>query len=138
MQESILIRESLFKPIRHLAFKRDHYKCRRCGDKPDYVNAHHIFPLNTMSFNDPKSLLLSYDLKNIITLCRGCHSEAHNFDWQDIDLSLQQHYLELIEKQKVSDEILVEYLSTVKEQIEPWLGRYLLKSKVARDAPILV
>ena len=57
--------------VRRAVFRRDGWKCRRCG-KRGRLEAHHEPPLRKGA--DP------YDLAGIVTLCRGCHIERHRGD----------------------------------------------------------
>ena len=127
VSENILIRESLFKPIRHLIFKLDNFTCQKCYKKESglYFNAHHIIPLNEIIFNDFKSLKLSYDLSNIITLCKDCHLKAHAYTWQNIDVILQKEYLEYTKNRIIPDDIMCEYNRLVNTIIIPRIDNYL-------------
>jgi hypothetical protein len=58
-----------YKEWRLQVFKRDSYKCVKCGKKGD-IKAHHIIP-----FSVDKSLRL--ELTNGITLCKACHAKEH-------------------------------------------------------------
>ena len=48
---------------------RDGYQCRECRSG-DRLHAHHIIPLS-------QSLALALDVDNGLTLCVGCHQQAH-------------------------------------------------------------
>ena len=49
---------------------RDNGRCILCGQKHD-LQAHHAFKTKGASF------VLRYDSRNGVTLCRGCHFQAH-------------------------------------------------------------
>jgi len=55
---------------RKAVFERDDYTCQLCGEKGNYLNAHHI---------KEQSLYpnLRFDLDNGQTLCRPCHQRLH-------------------------------------------------------------
>ena len=53
-----------------LVKERDGYTCQKCGSK-ESLQAHHVHPVAT----HPE---LSEDVDNGLTLCKKCHSEAHN------------------------------------------------------------
>ena len=55
--------------IRGVVFKRDNRTCKICGSKEE-INAHHLYSRN--SHPD-----LVYDLDNIVTLCKKCHTDFH-------------------------------------------------------------
>lgn len=59
--------------LRQLALSRDEYKCQDCGENGecDQLHVHHIKPVA----DDP---IESADLDNVVTLCRICHTKAHN------------------------------------------------------------
>jgi len=77
-----------------LIYKRDGFKCVRCGSKK-HLDAHHIIPLSKIINNLLKEHNKDYDLSNLdwlceqseiiditlkngITLCRECHKQEHN------------------------------------------------------------
>jgi len=62
-QESNRLDENL----RRATLMRDNYTCQLCGCKGSKLQAHHI---------DPKRLLGEDTIKNLITLCEGCHIEV--------------------------------------------------------------
>jgi hypothetical protein len=57
-----------WKVNRKEALKRDNYECKICGNK-NKLNVHHIIPLQASRDNS---------LKNLVTLCRSCHSKQDN------------------------------------------------------------
>ena len=57
--------------VRRLVFRRDGYRCRRCG-KAGRLEAHHVKRLE--DGGDP------YDLDNIESRCRDCHISEHRTD----------------------------------------------------------
>lgn len=54
--------------------------CQRCGSR-EMLQAHHIIPRS-------RSLLLRWDLRNLLCLCKGCHYWYHNvsttYDTQEL------------------------------------------------------
>lgn len=58
-----------YKQWRLNVYKRDNYKCTKCGSK-EKLNAHHI--LSWSSHPDKR-----YNVDNGITLCEKCHIELH-------------------------------------------------------------
>ena len=56
---------------RRAVFKRDGYRCRRCG-QAGRLEAHHVKRLE--DGGDP------WDLNNILSYCRGCHIDHHKPD----------------------------------------------------------
>lgn len=66
-------------------FKRDEYRCQRCGEKGKILNAHHILPVsmllykyNIASMEDIKKCGLLFSISNGITLCVDCHKWVHS------------------------------------------------------------
>lgn len=60
-----------YRRWRNRVFRRDHYRCRLCGDAEDHnLTAHHIEPAEQY----PN---LRYDLANGLTVCELCHSQIH-------------------------------------------------------------
>ena len=53
--------------LRRAALERDGYECSNCSDYGK-VHVHHIVPLSKGGTNN---------LKNLITLCEGCHKKLH-------------------------------------------------------------
>ena len=53
--------------LRHFIFKRDGYRCQRCGHTTDLV-CHHIVPVGRGGNNHPN---------NLLTLCKRCHNYIH-------------------------------------------------------------
>ena len=49
---------------------RDNYKCVICGANDTQLNVHHI---EDASYHPEKR----YELSNLVTLCRGCHTDFH-------------------------------------------------------------
>ena len=58
-----------YKKWRYKVYKRDSFKCVKCGSK-EKLNAHHIF---SWRFYPDKR----YDVDNGITLCEDCHIKIH-------------------------------------------------------------
>lgn len=61
---------SAWKKKRAEILKRDHKRCKICGNKTG-LQVHHIYSLDT----HPKMKL---ENSNLITLCSCCHHKAHN------------------------------------------------------------
>lgn len=55
-------------------FERDCFTCVICSTKGCELNAHHILP-----FRGNEELV--YEETNLVTLCRDCHFEVHNFNF---------------------------------------------------------
>ena len=49
--------------LRYYVFKRDGFRCQRCGSRVN-LECHHIIPLGMGGTNHPN---------NLITLCHRCH-----------------------------------------------------------------
>ena len=58
-----------YKDWRLKVYKKDNYKCVKCGSK-EKINAHHIYSWH----HYPK---LRYEVSNGITLCQNCHIKIH-------------------------------------------------------------
>lgn len=56
--------------IRNKCFIRDRHSCQRCNQVGGSLNAHHI---ESWKFNEQ----LRYNVDNLITLCKHCHSSFH-------------------------------------------------------------
>lgn len=52
--------------LRAQVVERDRFKCRGCGKAPDEI--HHIIFRSQGGTDDPS---------NLVSLCRGCHEQAH-------------------------------------------------------------
>lgn len=68
---------------RRRARRRDEYKCQRCGtgesehkeEHDEELHVHHITPIKEFKEGDSINYGLANELKNLITLCRGCHQD---------------------------------------------------------------
>lgn len=60
--------------LSHKIFERDSFACVLCRKKGCQLNAHHILP-----FRGNEELV--YEETNLVTLCRECHFEVHNFSF---------------------------------------------------------
>jgi len=87
MAINLLIRSnSRFLNWRAEVFKRDNYRCNKCGDdKGGNLNAHHIIPLskilkefNIKTMEQAINCKELWDIGNGITLCQNCHIKKHN------------------------------------------------------------
>ena len=56
-----------YKEARLKCYKRDGFKCKKCGSK-DKIQAHHILSWSTYPH-------LRFNWENLITLCEKCHKE---------------------------------------------------------------
>jgi 5-methylcytosine-specific restriction endonuclease McrA len=63
---AVVIARKQWKAVRHLALKRDGFKCVQCGAR-GRLEVDHILPVRTHP-------LLAYELSNTQTLCVACHS----------------------------------------------------------------
>ncbi|MBN9007334.1 MAG: HNH endonuclease [Rhizobiales bacterium] len=61
-----VIRSVRWKSVRLAAKRRDGFKCRHCG-APGPLEVHHVKRVK----DAPE---LAYDLGNLLTLCKACHS----------------------------------------------------------------
>lgn len=72
-----------YKLWREDVFKRDNYKCKKCGERGKELRAHHI--MNYAEYTE-----LRFSLDNGITLCSSCHTKFHKKygkrknDWKQI------------------------------------------------------
>jgi 5-methylcytosine-specific restriction endonuclease McrA len=69
-----LYASSEWRAILRAVYARDDYRCRRCGSeklRKRWLHAHHISPWA----GNPT---LRFDLANLVTLCRPCHSWVHS------------------------------------------------------------
>jgi len=57
------------------ALERDHWTCADCGDRHEYVQAHHVvYPKGKRAYE--------CSLENLVTLCVNCHKQRHDVeDW---------------------------------------------------------
>ena len=51
--------------------QRDGFKCRICKDDKSTLNVHHLYYIKDKELYD-------YDNETLVTLCKDCHSYAHN------------------------------------------------------------
>lgn len=83
---------SSYEKWRMEVFKRDNFKCQRCGRKGIYLNAHHIKyiseivseMIHAFPLLNPQHIARDYgplwDISNGITLCTICHKLEHRMD----------------------------------------------------------
>lgn len=61
-------------------FRRDKYRCVRCGTRDD-ISLHHLthvgVPRSQWMLDNPKA---DRDPKNLITICESCHNDEHKED----------------------------------------------------------
>lgn len=62
-----MISANIPNDVRKAIYRRDGYACALCGD-PRHLHIHHAIPRSSGGGNSPR---------NLITLCRYCHSMAH-------------------------------------------------------------
>jgi thymidylate synthase (FAD) len=65
------------------------YTCQKCGENKSDLHAHHIIPVCQ---DESKS----YDLKNLITVCRKCHSEIHKSLESEMEFAKQVSHSEVV------------------------------------------
>lgn len=56
-----------WREIREMVLARDGYACKECGTNEDLV-VHHVIPFKVVN---------AHHTKNLVTLCRACHSQLH-------------------------------------------------------------
>lgn len=60
-----------YKEWRNAVYKRDNWTCQLCRKKQKHPIAHHIKNFRIY-------VPLRFDIKNGVTLCRGCHKKVHS------------------------------------------------------------
>jgi 5-methylcytosine-specific restriction endonuclease McrA len=65
---------SFWKELVRAVYARDGYKCVRCGAKHTGSNRLHAHHVKAWAGN----VDTRFDLRNIITLCEGCHNWVHS------------------------------------------------------------
>lgn len=70
----------MYKTWRKKVFERDHFTCQMCDTRGGRLEAHHIQPIV-----DNKNTLLTFDVKNGITLCKTCHASIRNHEYEFVD-----------------------------------------------------
>lgn len=63
------LKSAIWKALRMLAIKRDNYRCVRCG---------YIGNLQVHHTNYNGIYTLEFELSQLETVCRECHSDIHN------------------------------------------------------------
>ena len=63
-----------WKALLRTIYARDGYRCRRCGSENRGKRGLHAHHVKSWAGNDS----LRFDITNIITLCRKCHSWVHS------------------------------------------------------------
>lgn len=58
------------KPFRNECYSRDEFTCVWCSTRGVRLNAHHLSPWAS----NPQG---RFDVRNMVTLCRDCHSKIH-------------------------------------------------------------
>ena len=129
MQKTEMIRQMIYYPIKDFVKKIDKNKCVRCGGQNNLI-VHHIYPFFSINLDCEEDLRKMFDLNHVITLCdndegNDCHYIAHNRDWYDLDLNIQQELLVLTSQRVLTEEQLKEYTNIVKTKIESQLIHYL-------------
>jgi DNA-directed RNA polymerase subunit RPC12/RpoP len=70
-----------WRAARRATWKRDDYRCRRCGVKPrNRPDVHHIIPVG--SFPNPND---AHYLENLVSLCHSCHMFV---EWNGMDFEV--------------------------------------------------
>ena len=64
-----MINSAKWRGICKKVLERDFFKCRLCSNKEGEMNVHHIIPWCVSKDNS---------LKNLVTLCKGCHKKLEN------------------------------------------------------------
>jgi 5-methylcytosine-specific restriction endonuclease McrA len=70
-----ILRAIFYEKIAKEVYKRDGYKCLYCGASRCALNAHHL-----EKWSDRPDL--RFDIDNVATLCKDCHNEVHNQNYQ--------------------------------------------------------
>lgn len=127
---SFLIRKMIFHPIVNLILKIDNNTCLLCLKYHSKLDVHHIIPFkDNLNVQNKESFKSIYDINNLITLCRKCHRDiAHNGHGSKINLDIQGELLTITNTRPVIKELLEKYNIIVKEQIEPWINKYMCKT----------
>jgi len=70
-----------YKEWRSKVFERDNWTCQTCGQRGNYLEAHHINELielvlenNVRSVDDAKGCEELWNIDNGVTLCKECHN----------------------------------------------------------------
>lgn len=98
--------------VRKAVYRRDGYACALCGD-PRHLHIHHAIPRSSGGGNTPR---------NLIALCRYCHSMAHG-----TNLLESQVWLSREETRQYAEEVsqnAVEYLADMYASIFPDPGLF--------------
>lgn len=75
-KRNMRVRRSLrYKLMREAVFIRDNYTCQECKQKGGKLEAHHIKSFSQFPH-------LRFELINIITLCKKCHSLTDNYQFK--------------------------------------------------------
>lgn len=133
ISKSLELRNQLFDPIKHFILQTDGHTCCSCLKDNVTLYVHHIDPIGfDFDFLIKENYFKIYDLNNLITLCRDCHDEAHNYNPFDLNYDLQENFMFIVKQRFISKEIILKY-NIVKEQIEFWLDGYISKLGVINE-----
>ena len=126
-ESSILIRKMIFNPIINLILELDGHTCCLCNISFEKLDIHHIIPFKTkLNIKQFDTYKYTYDIDNLITLCRECHRDlAHNGHGSRIDLKIQEKLFNIVSNRKKYKNILDQYDLIVKNNIEPWIKEYI-------------
>lgn len=64
-------------------FKRDKFKCKKCGDTDTQLHVHHK---EYIDGNDP----WEYDNKYLVTLCEDCHSQIERIKEENPEIEFER------------------------------------------------
>ena len=95
--------------------KRDNDTCYKCNKYQQSISIHHILPREYLKKHD--WLLKKYNLsspddkKNLISLCRSCHTKTDN-DFKNLGIT---HYVILMLETALIREILIREITTTEK-----------------------
>ena len=123
-----LIRTMCFEPIKQLIMKIDYFSCGYCNEPSRELSVHHIDPINNfLRPYEEETYSNIYDINNLISLCPGCHQQAHKYYTKDIDLEIQKELQARASLRTFSSkEIQEKYNSIVEKEIKPWVKKYII------------
>lgn len=122
------IRAIIKNHINQIIIEIDGHRCMNCGKRKP-IEVHHIIPLmDFLKISEIDTYEMAYSLKNLISLCKDCHSIAHNYCTRETNRAMQKELLEIIEIRNLSivDKLMDEYNKRLEQIVVP-----LLKKNIA-------
>lgn len=124
---TLLMRECVFNPIKHIILEIDNHTCNLCFKEGYDLEVHHIEPINK-NFNvlNIDTYTKIYDINNLITLCHDCHKyNAHFGHGKLINKEIQNTLKTITSMRFINSNVRSIYNNIVINTITPWIQNYI-------------